>query len=389
MLFEATGALAAISACLSLWQWGAALRFPLHRRKPLSRDLPPVTLLKPLNGCDDETRGCLESWFAQDYPDFEILFGVASNDDPVCQVVRDLQAKYPRIHSKLVVCNLSAGPNRKAAKLAVLETLARRQFIVVSDADVRAPADFLQQTVPSLLHEKTGLVNCFYFLANPSNIAMRWEALAVNADFWSYVLQSKSLKPMDFGLGAVMAVRRNFLVRVGGFRRLASFLADDYHLGSQIARAGGKIEITPLVVECRDAQLSFKQVWHHQLRWARTIRVCQPLPFFFSILGNATLWPVIWLAANPKPWVLLATSLLILMRVLMAGHLQSRLTQKNEHWRYAWLAPVKDLLHFLLWAASFGGNHVSWRGQTFRVTKAGRLIHRPAAAATLQEASAS
>ena len=388
MLIQVIKALAGLSASLNLWQWTAAARFHLHKRRPLASALPAVTILKPLKGHDTETRVCLESWFTQDYQEFEILFGVSDPDDPVCETVRELQAKHPKIASKLVICDLNAGPNRKVAKLAFLEPMARYQIIVVSDADVKAPVDFLQQTVPVLLEEETGLVNCFYLLSNPVNLAMRWEALAVNSDFWSGVLQARSLKPIDFALGAVMTVRRSYLDRIGGFRRLAGFLADDYQLGSQIARIGGRIEISPILVECRDAPLGFRQVWHHQLRWTRTIRVCQPVPFFFSILNNATLWPALWLAMDRRSAVLLAVGFLIMMRMFMAGHLQGRLTKKGDHWPYIWLAPVKDLLQFILLAASFGGSKVLWRGEMFRVSKGGLLLHPTARAAPMQEVEA-
>ena len=187
-------------------------------------------------------------------------------------------------------------------------------MILVSDADVRVPPDFLANIVAPLRDESwadsplpadgahgvtrpnVGLVNCFYRLANPSTTAMRWEAVAINADFWSQVLQSQSLKPLDFALGAAMLVRREALAEIGGFQSLADCLADDYQLGHRIAKNGHRIALCPVVAECWDAPMNWRDVWKHQLRWARTIRVCQPLPYFFSILSNATLWPLLWLA---------------------------------------------------------------------------------------------
>jgi ceramide glucosyltransferase len=391
MVFEATEALveaaAFLSAALNLWQWCSAARFPIHQRTPVSPMLPPVSLLKPLKGCDSETKSCLESWFTQDYPEFELLFGVADLDDPVCAIVQELQRKYPRVPCRLVGCDMSAGPNRKVAKLAALEPLARHRVLVVSDADVSAPPDFLKQVAPRLLDEKIGLVNCFYSLANPANLAMRWEALTVDADFWSHVLQAQTLGPLEFALGAAMAMRRDELCRIGGFAKLAGFLADDYQLGSLIAGAGCKIELSPIVVECRDAPMDFVQVWRHQTRWARTIRVCEPVPFFLSILSNATLWPLAWLAFNPSLGALLCVSAMAAVRVLTSCHLQTRMTRNRNHWPYAWLAPVKDILHLFLWALAFVGSDVSWRGQTFRVTRGGKLVNR--AATAWQEASVS
>ena len=128
---------------------------------------------------------------------------------------------------------------------------------------------------------------------------MQWEAIAINADFWSQVLQSRSLKPLDFALGAVMATRRQHLQEIGGFAGLVDCLADDYQLGNRIARRGHSIALSPVVVECWSAPMGWAEVWKHQLRWARTIRVCQPAPYFFSLLSNATLWPLLWLIVKP------------------------------------------------------------------------------------------
>ena len=126
---------------------------------------------------------------------------------------------------------------------------------------------------------------------------MRCEAIAINADFWSQVLQAASLKPLDFALGAVMLTRRKLLAEIGGFTVLANCLADDYQLGHRIAQNGHRIALCPVVVECWHPPMNWYGVWKHQLRWARTIRVCQPVPYFFSILSNATLWPLLWLIA--------------------------------------------------------------------------------------------
>jgi ceramide glucosyltransferase len=181
----------------------------------------------------------------------------------------------------------------------------------VSDADVRAPSHLLRNLV-ALLEEPAataadastdqrpaGLVTCFYRIAESGALtpAMRWEAVAVNADFWSQVLQGLTFRELDFALGAVMALRRGDLSRIGGFRALADYLADDFQLGRRIACIGRRVVLCPVVVECWSPPARWGEVWRHQLRWARTIRVCQPGLYALSILGNATLWPLAWVLA--------------------------------------------------------------------------------------------
>jgi ceramide glucosyltransferase len=470
------GSLALLSLALTLWQWLVARRFPLHQRmaEPASppdphrsrreEDLtappqpstlnpqPPLTLLKPLKGCDPATEDCLRSWFAQQYTGpVQILFGVAAADDPVCGIVRRLLQEFPGSDAQLVMGIPLPGANAKVAKLAELESLAKHDLLVISDADVRVPPDFLVNIVTPLCEgdwecggkrgatplwlqrqiekampkrrrrcalpahsirppmvldsgaqcgisksgaQACGLVCCFYRLANPTTLAMQWEAIAINADFWSQVLQSQSLKPLDFALGAVMATRRQQLQEIGGFSGLVDCLADDYQLGNRIARRGHAIALSPVVVDCWSAPMGWADVWKHQLRWARTIRVCQPVPYFFSLLSNATLWPLLWLIIKPAAPVAACAIFWWLARIVTALDFQRRLGQypgpggraspraqsdrtpeapSQAPWHYAWLIPVKDLLQAAIWLLAFLGNRIEWRGQQMRLRRDGTL----------------
>ena len=391
-------ALTLLSLALTLWQFVVALRFPLHQRATEKGFAPPVTLLKPLKNADGETVHCLESWLTQDYPAAtQILFGVDSADDPVCEIARQLIAKHLTRDVQLVVCSASLGANAKVSTLAQLQHLAKHDLIVVSDADVLVPPDFLANVVAPLRDPAVGLVNCFYCLANPTTTAMHWEAIAINADFWSQVLQSQSLKPLDFALGAAMTTTRTQIDGIGGFRALVDFLADDYQLGNMIAKRGGRIVLSPVVVECWESPKSWSEVWRHQLRWARTIRVCQPLPYFFSLLGNATLWPLLWwivqlvstgvhftgswqgangyltgaLRLPDCSWIV---AMCLLARILTAMRNQQKLTRSKTQLHIVWLAPVKDLLSVLIWVFAFLGNTVEWRCRRYRVRQGGRLV---------------
>ena len=372
-------ALALLSLALALWQWLAAGRFPLHRRVTDLSFAPAITLLKPLKGCDATTAESLQSWFNQNYAgQIQILFGVADASDPVCKIVRELIEKNPGRDAQLVVCAESLGANGKVSTLIQLERLAKHPLILVSDADVRVPPDFLANITAPLRDSKVGLVNCFYRLANPATTAMRCEAIAINADFWSQVLQSTTLKPLDFALGAAMLTRRKLLEEIGGFAALVNCLADDYQLGHRIAQRGHRIALCPVVVECWDAPMNWCDVWKHQLRWARTIRVCRPLPYFFSILSNATLWPLLWLIASLVWSKTLCAPLIavvcLLIRIVLAQNLQRRFMQSRDNIAPPWLAPVKDLQQAAIWAGAFLGNTVEWRGQKMRLRRDGTLI---------------
>jgi ceramide glucosyltransferase len=370
--------LAIVSFELVLWQFFAVRKFPLHRRTTVPDFSPALSLLKPLKGCDATTAGSLESWFNQNYAGaIQILFGVAGADDPVCSLVRELIQKYPRACAQLIVCGENLGANAKISTLIQLERAAKHDLILTSDADVRVTPDFLANVVAPMRQSEIALVNCFYRLANPSTRAMQWEAVAVNADFWSQVLQSQTLKPLDFALGAAILLRRKSLEAAGGFAAVANCLADDYQIGNKIAKNGGQIALCPVIVECWDAPMNWRDVWKHQLRWARTIRVCQPWPYFFSILSNATFWPLLWLVVSLL-WAktlyppLVAVALLF-GRIALAQELQRRFLESRQKAAPFWLVPVKDLLQAVIWVAAFFGDTIEWRGKKMRLRRNGEL----------------
>jgi ceramide glucosyltransferase len=386
-------ALAVLSFGIVTWQFIAAQRFPLHRRSPNPGFAPGITLLKPLKGLDpDHSERCLTSWLTQDYAGpLQFLFVVADANDPVVPLVQRLIAAHPHRDARLLIFPELVGANAKVSKLAQAEGLIAHDLVLVSDADVLAPTDLLSQMVLPLQDAGVALVHSFYRSANPSNAAMEWEATALNADFWSQVLQSRMLAPMDFALGAAMLVRRSALVGIGGFRALADYLADDFQLGYRIAAAGGRIELTPVVVECLDAPTGWKTIWSHQVRWNRTIRVCRPGPYIASILANGTLWnalaaAVVWWhpglsSQERRPWLGLFMGLII-ARSLMAQLLAQQLAavpcrpSRGDSFVFG-MAAAKDLLGAAVWVAAIFGNTVHWRGIDYSVDRKGRLTPLP------------
>jgi ceramide glucosyltransferase len=367
--------LALLSTLLVAWQWFAAWRFPLHSTIADSAFTPPVTLLKPIKGWDPQTATCLQSWLQQSYPAaVQVLFGIASPDDPAVGHIRRLIQENPAVNAKLILCQESLGANAKVSTLIQLMRLAEHDIIIVSDADVFVPPQYLHNCVAPLLDPAVGLVNSFYRLDHRATLAMRCEAVAINADFWSQVLQGQTLQPLDFALGAVMATRREQLQAIGGFEALADYLADDFQLGNRIVRTGKRIALCPIVVDCLSPSTGWTHFWDHQLRWARTIRACKPLPYAFSVLSNATVWPLLWLAVQPRPAVLAIVSGAMFVRIVAAFALQNRLAPGQQSVAYFWLIPIKDLFQFALWLMAFAGNRISWRGQTYLLQRNGKLV---------------
>lgn len=367
------GSLALLSLLLLFWQWWVARRFLRYQHIEQSGFAPRVTVLKPLKGSDEHTEDCLRSWLAQDYgAPLQFLFCVGQEDDSVQKLVKSLIAEFPGVNGRVLLCTEWPGANAKVCKLRRMMSDTLHEVLIISDADTHVPPNFVGQAVQGLSDERVGIVSCLYSVDGPNNAAMWWEAIGVNADFWAQVLQSNSLHRMDFALGAVMITRRSVVESIGGFDDLCAHLADDYELGRRIFSAGAEVKLSPLVVECRDGEFGWRHAWAHQLRWARTIRFCQPLPYFFSILNNTTLWLGLWCFAPvpPEPCIIQAG---LLIRLLIAANLQRELTGNSRHTPWLWLVWLRDLLTVVTWALAFLGNRIIWRGEEFRVHRGGLL----------------
>lgn len=376
------------------------------KQRPAGDFTPPVTVLKPVRGADDELETNLRSFCTQLYPNYRIIFGVADERDPAVQILRKLRDEFPDVDISIVTGTPPLGANAKVANLAYMASLTRstrlasdsdlwgvgadlatvvrpvsekiaargskkmgsaEELWVISDADVRVGPDWLRHVATPFADEGVGLVSCFYRVRKPQNLAAALEAFQVNVDFLAGVLIAEGVMGMSVTLGATMAVRRTALEKLGGFAALAEYLADDYQLGRMVAEAGYRVELSSYVVDVVSPPKKWKGLWTHQVRWARTYRVCQPVGFFFSIFSNATLWGL--LGALLNPWSLAA---LLALRLFGAQVLVRRLTGERGFWEYLWLAPVRDAMSLALWFAAWG-NTVEWGGREFLLRRDGTM----------------
>ncbi|HEY1402169.1 MAG TPA: bacteriohopanetetrol glucosamine biosynthesis glycosyltransferase HpnI, partial [Terriglobales bacterium] len=253
--------------------------FLADTRKKLSQlplpenQLLPVSILKPLKGVDPKIWESFCSHCEQDYPQFQLIFGVSDRGDPAIEVVRKLQAKYPDVPIQLIVCDRVMGANIKVSNLVQMLPMARHELMLVNDSDIRVPADYLRKVVTPLADSSIGLVTCLYRGVAGPTLGSRLEALGISTDFVPGVLSARFLeKGLHFGLGSTLAFRRRDLEAIGGFEALLDYLADDYELGRRIAAAGKRVELSAATVTTFLPAYTLRQFFRHQLRWSRTIR---------------------------------------------------------------------------------------------------------------------
>lgn len=359
------------------YQCAAMAAIIAHRMKrPVPwRYTPPVTILKPVRGLDEDFDAAIQSHAEQDYPEFEILFGVASLEDPAVPVIRRLIERYPRLSIRLIHAPTSA-PNGKVGVLMDLIREARHPVLLLNDSDISVPRDYLSRVAAPLRHPEVGLVTCLYRAAATS-LAGRWEAFGIAADFIPSTLVAPLVGIREFGLGSTLVFRREDLDAVGGFPALAPYIADDYQLAKRITGLGKRAHLSEVVVETHLSDPDWPAVWRHQVRWARTIRVSRGDGYVGLPVTHAGLWVLVALAAGLP----LHAAALYAMRTLMAMA-SSTVLRDPRTALLSPLAPLWDLWAFTVWIAGYAGSTIEWRGGLSRLTSDGRLEPLVPASAT-------
>src|SRR6267154_2600373 len=302
----------------------AALRFfGRERARQLPNFTPPVSVLKPVLGVDFGSYENFASFCRQDYPDYEILFAVNDDGDPAVPMVRQIIAEFPERRIRLLVGAEQFGANRKVNKLARLAREAQNEVLVLTDGDVRVGPRYLREVVAPLADPKTGAVTSFYRGIAENNLGAEIEAVGASSDFFAGVLMAEWTEGITFALGASIATTKEWLGKMGGFEAIADTLADDYELGHRIAKSGGAVVLSREAVWTMYPARTFRSFWDHHVRWARTVGI----------------WGV--------------------------GDEVLR--------RKIWLVPLRDAVHFVVWLASFGSNHIRW-GNVEYVIRHGRMV---------------
>ncbi len=332
---------------------------------------PPVSILKPLKGTDPEIYESFRSHCLQDYPEYEIVFGVSDATDAAVASVERLQREFPERSVRLVVCHEILGANVKVSNLEQMVSVARYEHLIVNDSDIRVERDYLRRVLAPMADPQVGMVTCMYRGIASNTLGSRLEALGISTDFCAGVLAARQLEGgIRFGLGSTLAFRRGDLEKIGGFRALVDYLADDYELGKRIAELGRTVKLSDVVVETHLPEYGLRGFVLHQMRWARGVRDSRAGGYFGLISTFGLMWAVllaIFAYAVPWAWALVAATLL--MRFVVAFVVGGTVLNDGQVLRLCWLIPLRDVIAVGVWIASFAGHTVTWRGDLFLLNK--------------------
>lgn len=337
-----------------------------------SSPVPPVTLLKPLCGAEGELLANLESFFVQDYPTAtQILFGVHDADDPAVEVVNELRKKYPDADIALVISPLLDDCNPKIANLIGMLPSAKYDVLVLSDSDIKVPANYLRKVISALDTPDVGAVTCLYSGRAVGNLWSSLSAMGINYQFLpgaAFTIATGLLAPC---FGSTIALKKSVLQEIGGFEPLRKHLADDYEIGRAICALGYRLAYPPIVLTHACTERSAAELFRHELRWARTIRSINWAGYVGTITTHIILLGLIgvWLLAF-SIYALAMFSLIVAARTFLKFWIDRTLKQKGPTFA---LLLRRDFISFAVFLCSFFVARVSWRGSHYRLGAEGSM----------------
>jgi ceramide glucosyltransferase len=332
--------------------------------------LPPVTVLKPLCGAQPDTYDCLRSFCTQVFPEYQVVFGVCDANDPVVPVVQRLQREYPQCDLSLVIEPRSHGSNRKVSNLINMMAVARHDYLVLSDSDVRVESDYLGRIVAPLADQQVGIVTCCYRGVARAGVWSILGSMFINEWFMPSVRVAAMMGFRSFAFGATIAIRREVLDRIGGFPAIADQLADDYRLAELTRRLGLITVLSDVEVETTVGEQSVVELIAHELRWRRTIRILSPSGYRFSFITlglPVTALQLVVAGGAVSAFIIFGITVLSNTSIHVAAN------RRRSHRTKLLLVPLRDLLHFALWGWSFATRRVRWRSEHYRVTADGSV----------------
>jgi len=363
-----------VLAAIPFIYYGIALysAFSFFRRrssKPAAKEFtPPVSNLKPIRGLDPDAYENLATFCRQDYPAYEILFCLGDPEDPSLPVIKKLMADFPERRIRVLFGADRSATNDKAAKLARLVNEAEYEYLVISDSDVRVPADYLRTVVAPLGNPKVGAVTCFYVSTHETNLAQNLQSIGMMSDFYAGILVAWRLDGVKFALGPTIATTRARLAAFGGYSAIENRPGDDLLVGRLIADQGYSVELLPYSISTVADYQSLRDLFHKRLRWIVVMRHMRPWGHLGLVFTHGLPWCLAAIAAVPSPVTAgIYMGIYLLLRTSMTWMIGSRGLKQRLAWKKLALIPVWDAMAFAIWIISFGRKSVRWRDNDYYI----------------------
>lgn len=342
--------------------------------------LPPISLLKPLCGADPDLATHLESFFRQDYPAFEILFAVRHEHDPAVPIARRLMAQYPAIPAQILLTGEPPYANAKVYSMEKMAEVAQHPILVITDSDASVAPDYLHDMARCFAAPDVGAVTNLYRGVPGADLWSKLEALGMSTEFMAGVVVAERLEGMHFTLGPSMAIRAETLRAIGGFARMADYLADDFVLGQWTAEAGQQVVLSPHIIKHHATAMGFTKSFQHRVRWNRSARYSRPSGYFGQGFTYGMAWALVLALVGWGWWSALLLLVVLLVRFALAYALGYQLLGDAMAMRNSYLLPLQDVVSAASWLGGLFGREVIWRNERYRLLHGGRfepVVPRP------------
>jgi len=339
---------------------------------------PPLTLLKPVHGAEPDLDTHLASFFEQDYPEYEILFCARTENDAGLEIARRVAARYPQIPAKFFSTGEPPYINAKVRSMELMEAAAAYDILIISDSDVRVTPDYLRAAALPFTDENVGGMCCLYRgIAAGGGLWARLEAVGMSVEMTAGVLVARMMEGMQFTLGPTMAFRRETIRRMGGFKVTADYCADDFVLGNETFKLGQTVVLSHHAIDHIVINLSLMASLKHQVRWMKSTRFSRPKGHFGTALTFSLPFGLLaWAAAAALGhawWGLALFAWSVATREALSIAVGGLVVRDPSWFNLLVLYPIRDLMGFGFWAASYMGSRILWRGRIFQLLPGGKM----------------
>jgi ceramide glucosyltransferase len=364
------------SAVYYAWCAMSTIQFFRATKQNIGANCQPVSVLIPVCGVDEGARENWESFCQQDYDRYEVIFGVMNPQDPAVPILEEVVAKF-RDRAKLVFCLEVRGLNYQVSNLTHLLEAAQHDWVIFTDSDMRVGSDYVRVVTAPLAESGIGAVTCGHLGHEPKFLVAALASLGRCIDYLPSVLIARTLYGgLDFALGATIATRKSILEQAGGLQSIVDRIASDYHIGNMVANAGYRVELSRYILESDSGNESLQQLFHRELRWARSIRWTEGSLYYgyACIYGTVYCVPLLLLSGFQSWAVILCPITVAIRLVQVLVSMYSMGCPKLVRW--IWMLPLRDLLSFVVFVAGAFGQTVYWRGRRLSIGEDSVLTER-------------
>ncbi len=338
-----------------------------QRENPPNTDFfPPISCLKPIRGLDEDAYENYASFCRQDYPEYEIVFCV-DTDDPALPVLEKLIADFPERKIRLLFGSGRSAINDKIARLVRLVSEAQYDLLVITDGDIRVGPDYLRAVAHPFRDPKVGGATTLYVSTEETSFVQELQSIGMISDFFAGILVAWQLDGVKFMFGQSIVTTKQRIAGFGGYETIENRPADDLNVGRLVAEQA-EVKLLPYIVKSVADFASLKDLFYKRVRWMTVMRLVRRQGHRGLVFTWGLIWALIAVATHPTwPVALGYLGSYVVLRIIMTWLIGVRVMGQKGLWPKMLLIPLWDLIAFMIWVASFGRNTIRWRGFDYHI----------------------